>query len=209
MKTIRTAFDIIRDNRRAYIVLNILYYGLIVCAAGYVFSNPELQKNLLSLVGTAFNEGPLQGVVSAYSSGQVIQASVSTFIVNLILGSAIWITLPSLIVPFSGVLTGAYRAIMWGLLFSPASPAMDWKMIPHWLTIILEGQAYILAMFAAYVQGKAFLFPRSVGVSSHLRGYWLGLGRSARLYVLVIITLAVSAIYEAVEVILMMRFVSG
>ncbi len=209
MNTIRASFKIIQDNRRAYFSLNILYYCLIVCGAIYVFFNPGLQEELLNAVGTALTQGPLSGVASAYSSGQVLAASASTFIVNLIVGSALWITLPSLVVPFSGILMGAYRAIVWGLLFSPANPAMDWKMLPHWLTIILEGQAYILAMFATYVQGKAFLFPRSVGASGHLRGYWLGLGRSARLYLLVIITLAVSAVYEAIEVILMIRFAGG
>ncbi|HUW58856.1 MAG TPA: hypothetical protein VMZ92_19625 [Planctomycetota bacterium] len=108
-------------------------------------------------------------------------------------------------IPFSGLLVGGWRAALWGLILSPASPDMRLPMIPHLLTLILEGQAYVLTMLAAYVQGNAFLRPRSVGTESHWRGYWLGLKDSARLYLLIILVLAVAAAYEAVEVIYLVR----
>jgi hypothetical protein len=82
-------------------------------------------------------------------------------------------------------------------------------MIPHSLTLILEGQAYILAILASYVQGVAFLRPQSVGVAGHRQGYFEGAKRTARLYVLVAIVLAVAAVYEAVEVIAMVWVASG
>jgi hypothetical protein len=115
------------------------------------------------------------------------------------------ITLPSLVVPFSGLLMGAYRAILWGLLLSPAAPELRLIMIPHSLTLILEGQAYIMAMLAAYVHGRAFLWPRTVGVITHRAGYKVGLSRTLRIYVLVVLLLALAAIYEALEVILLVR----
>lgn len=57
----------------------------------------------------------------------------------------------------------------------------------------------------AYVQARAFLWPKVVGVTGHGRGYLAGLQRTAWLYVLVITCLAVAAVYEALEVILMIR----
>jgi hypothetical protein len=72
----------------------------------------------------------LAAVGSAYGGGQVIQAMIVTFIVNLIPGSIIEMSLPSLIIPFSGLLMGIYRAILWGLLLSPANASLAGPMIP-------------------------------------------------------------------------------
>lgn len=205
MKVIRSTLESIKESRRAYVVLNLVYYGLVVCAMGYVFFNPSLQQMLLQAVGTAFTEGPLSAVGGAYVGGQVWLAMVLTFVVNLVMGSLAYITLPSLVIPFSGVVLGGCRAILWGLVLSPtASTGMSLAMIPHSLTLILEGQAYILAMLAAYIHGRAFLWPHTVGEADHGRGYVIGLKRSLRLYWAVVILLAVAAIYEALEVILIM-----
>jgi hypothetical protein len=207
MKVIQSALEPIKEFRRAYIVLNLVYYGLVTCGMIYVAFNPSLQQSLLELVGSAFTEGPFSAVGSAYVGGQVLQAMVLTFVVNLFIGSIAVITLPSLVIPFSGLLTGAYRAVLWGLLLSPTTPVLRWVMIPHSLVLILEGQAYILAMLAAYVQGRAFLWPRSVGAATRRQGYGLGVKRSVRIYLLVVLVLAVAAIYEALEVIFISRIV--
>ncbi len=205
MRVIRSTLESIREFRRAYVVLNLVYYGLVVCAMAYVSLNPSLQQMLLEAVGTAFTEGPLSAVAGAYVGGQVWLAMALTFVVNLVVGSLAYITLPSLVIPFSGLLLGGCRAILWGLVLSPTgSSGLSLAMIPHSLTLILEGQAYILAMLAAYIHGRAFLWPHTVGETGHRRGYVIGLVRSLRLYRAVAILLAVAAIYEALEVIFIM-----
>ncbi|MFH1486297.1 MAG: stage II sporulation protein M [Chloroflexota bacterium] len=201
MRLVHNSLRIIGEHRRAYIVLNVGYYGLVVCGMIYVTFNPALQQSLIDAVGAAFAKGPLSEVVRAYTGGQVLSAMFMTFVVNLTMGSLFYITLPSLMVPFSGLLLGAYRAILWGLLLSPASPELRLAMIPHSLTLLLEGQAYILAIFAAYVHGRAFLWPHTVGEATRWQGYLAGVRRMTRLYLLVVIMLAVAAIYEALEVI--------
>ncbi len=201
MKAIIRALRTIREFRRAYIVLNLVYYGLVICGMVYVAFNPSLQQLLLDAVRSAFGQGPLSTVAGAYTGGQVLLAIVLTFVVNLTMASFLWITLPSLVVPFSGLVTGACRAILWGVLLSPSSPEMSAVMIPHSLTLILEGQAYILAMLAAYIQGRAFLWPATVDATTHGEGYRAGVKRSLRLYLLVAIVLAVAAVYEVLEVI--------
>ncbi len=74
-------------------------------------------------------------------------------------------------------------------------------MIPHSLTLVIEGQAYILAMLGAWILGRAFVSPQRVGALSWKEGYLRGLRSGASIYLLVAIVLAVAAVYEVLEVI--------
>ncbi len=208
MTLLRNAWGVVRDHWRAYLALNVAYYGLVLLGMAYVSTNPAMQQSLLSEAGSAFTTGPMAFVGTAYTSGQVITASAVTFVVNLLLGSLIFITLPSLIVPFSGVLMGAFRAVIWGLILAPTGP-MALVMIPHSLTLLLEGQGYILALLAVFVQGRALLWPRLEGAASHWQGLKVGLLKTGQLYVLVTLSLFVAAIYEALEVILLVPLLAG
>jgi hypothetical protein len=171
----------------------------------YVAFNRPLQDELLESIGEAFMTGPLSFVGSAYVNTKVLAAIGATFFVNLLVGSFGTITLPSLVIPFSGILVGFYRAVLWGLILSPAHPDLRLVMIPHSVTLILEGQAYILTMLAAYIQGKSFLWPKTVGLERRGRGYLEGLKRTGKMYVLVLLTLLIAAIYEVIEVVIMIK----
>lgn len=206
MKLLKSALELVKENRGAYITVNAIYYGLIVVFMFVAALIPDVQAELLKTIGSAFTSGPLALVGQAYINAEVIKAVLLTFVVNLFLASLIYMTIPSLIIPFIGTLMFVLRAILWGLIFSPASPEMRLVMIPHSLTLILEGQAYILVMFALYLQGRAFLWPKSAGVEGFGRGYLEGLRRTGKIYVLVILTLAVAAVYEVIEVILLAKF---
>lgn len=202
MNLIKRSWNEIKNVKRAYIVLNLVYYGLVALGMIVVSFSPEVQETLLKSVGSAFSQGPLAMVGGAYSKGKVISAVGLTFVVNLFLGSVVYITLSSLVIPFLGLLLGGYRALLWGLLFSPTTHTLRMTMIPHSLTLLLEGQAYIMVMVAAYVQGKTFIWPKSTeGAVTHFEGYKAGLKKSMRIYILVVLMLAAAAIYEALEVI--------
>lgn len=208
MNAIQSARALVRENKRAYIVINVLYYGLVLAFMGVAAFNRPLQDQLIEQVGAAFMTGPLAAVGNAYLNAEVFAAIGLTFLVNLFLASLIYITLPSLIIPGIGILMGVYRAALWGLIFYPGHPDMQLVMIPHSLTLILEGQAYILVMFAAYLHARAWLKPASVGVEGHGRGYLEGLKRTGKIYLLVILTLLVAAVYEVLEVVLLVKLFS-
>ena len=202
MKAIRSALSVLGESRRAYVTLNLVYYGLVVCGMVFTAFDRSVQRELLAAVGNALTQGPLAGVASAYTTGQIILAIALTFVINLAVASFVSITLPSLIVPFSGLLVGLVRAVTWGLLFSPPTLAVGGREAAMGLLIaillILEGQGYVLAMLAAWVQGQAFLSPQSVGAADRGQGYLVGIKRALRLYLLVALVLAVAAVYEAV-----------
>jgi len=201
MNLVRHAWAIVKENRRAYIIINAVYYGLVAIFMVYAAFNQSLQETLVNSVGESFTSGIFAFVGQTYGTGQVLAAMAVTVVINLFIGTFLEITLPSLIIPFFGMLMGVVRAVLWGLLLSPAYPPLRLLMIPHSLTLILEGQGYIIGLLAVYVQGRAFLWPGSVGMDGHWRGYVEGLKRTGWLYTLVILVLLAAAIYEALEVI--------
>jgi hypothetical protein len=183
-----------------------LYYGLILVFMGVAAVNPGLQNELIRATDESVTNGPLAMVGEAYSDASVLKAMAMTFVVNLFIGSLAFMTLPSMIVPFLGILSGVYRAIAWGLIFYPGHPEMRIVMIPHSLTLILEGQAYILVMLASWLHGRAFLFPRATAAEGYRHGYVDGLKQTGMIYFLVVPILLAAAVYEAVEVIAMVQW---
>jgi len=196
------ATSIMRGYRRTYIALNLAYYGTVAVAMVFVAFHPFIQQALIESVALSFSEGPLASVAEAYTGGNVFEAGLLTFAVNFFAGTVVVLFVPSLLIPFGGVGIGLVRATLWGLLLAPTTRELQLAMIPHAVTLLLEGQGYILAMFATWVHGHALIKPGSVGATSHLQGWAKGLARSLWLYVLVAITLAIAAVYEAIEVIL-------
>ncbi|MDH5687161.1 MAG: hypothetical protein OEZ48_04790 [Candidatus Bathyarchaeota archaeon] len=194
------ALSLVRQSLREYVLLNVLYYGLVAASMAYTYAFPQIQTELLESLRAEFPEAfPL--VVEAYISGNFPLAAALTFLINLVLGSFAYITLPSSILPFGGVALGCIRAIAWGLVLAPTSPELAWAMIPHSLTLILEGQGYILAMFAVFLQWKGIIWPSSLGEEKRSKAYLAGIRKTMSVYILVALVLAVSAIYEAFEVI--------
>jgi hypothetical protein len=208
MKLVKSAWGIVRENWRAYVIINAAYYGLVVVCMIYSAFNQPLQDMLLKSIGQSFTSGPLSFVGEAYAEAAILRAIPITFLVNLLIGTFVDITLPSLIIPFSGLLMGVVRAVLWGLILSPARPDLRLAMIPHSLTLLLEGQGYIFALLAVYLHGRALFWPQSLSVEGHWRGYLEGLKLTARLYVLVVLTLGVAAVYEVLEVVIMARLIS-
>lgn len=194
-------FSTLKCHKRAYFIINLTYYGLVAMAMMYVADHPDLQLALLDGVASSLAQGPLLGVAEAYAGGHILQAICLTFLFNFFLGSVAMLILPSLILPFAGVGIGLIRAVLWGLLLAPTTPELQAAMMPHSLTLIVEGQGYILAMLAAWAMGRAFTSPTSVGAASWTGGYGRGLKQLLQLLPLVAIVLAVAAVYEVLEVI--------
>ena len=179
MNAIREALSLIKNDRKTFNLINIGYFATVIIGMLIIRSNPELQKQLVTLVGDAFSTGPMQYLTGAYSNGEIIKAIGLTFFINLVLGTFIALTLPSLIIPFSGFMIGAYRALVWGFLFSPDMTGLDLPKIIMGigigLLLIFEGEAYVLGLFAAFLQSRAWVKPASVGAENHRQGYLTGI----------------------------------
>ena len=129
--------------------LHLVYFGLVMAASVIVYDLPALQTGMLSAVKQviADPQNPLGVAAKAYGSQNILWAAAVTFAINFFLGSTAVITVPSLIVPGSGVLMAVLRATIWGLLLAPAFVVLSLGMLPHAGTLLLEGEGYILAAF--------------------------------------------------------------
>lgn len=196
----------IRRYKYLFIAMNLIYFGSVVLFMLVSYAVPELQSCFLVGVASELTEG--SGVLAvagkAYASGNILRAAATTFAINFPLGSLLSITIPSIIIPGAGVLVAGLRSALWGLILAPGFSELSGMMIPHSLTLLLEGHGYVIAAFFG-VLVPVYLFRKSEGPNVSIR-YVRALLMNVRGNLLVIIVLVVAAIYEAVEVILMMLY---
>jgi hypothetical protein len=192
---------LIREHRRAFIGLHLAYLALFGVGILATLLIPELRPGGLGALQGDAGAGGLGGVIGdAYRSGNVAVAAVVTFGVNLLSASLLQTTVPSLVIPFLGVVITLARGLSWGVLFTPVG-AEDATFLIHWVTLVIEGAAYVFAGFAAWVHGRMFLQPQRHGFETRRAGYVGGLVATLQLYVVVIILLVIGAVYEAFTVI--------
>ena len=202
-KWLRLPLAEIRKYKHLFLTLHLIYFGTVVLFMLVAYHLPELQVCLLAGIGGAMDSpGPLAVAVKAYMSKNILWAAVITFAINFPLGSLACITLPSVIVPGAGVLVAGWRAALWGLLLAPTFVELSGVMLPHSFTLLLEGEAYVIATFFGLLI-LVYLFRKAEGPSVGRR-YGKALLMNVRGNLWVAIVLVVAAIYEAVEVILAM-----
>ncbi|MHC4105818.1 MAG: hypothetical protein ACYSR9_12825 [Planctomycetota bacterium] len=196
----------IRRYKYLFIAMNLIYFGTVLLFMLVSYAVPELQSCFLVGVSSELTEGsgPLAIAGKAYMSRNILLAAVTTFAINFPLGSLLSITIPSIIIPGSGILIAGLRSMLWGIILAPSFSEFSKMMVPHSLTLLLEGHAYVIAAFFG-VLVLVYLFRKSEGPNVGVR-YGRALLMNVRGNLLVIIVLVVAAIYEAVEVILMMNW---
>jgi hypothetical protein len=164
----------------------------------YLNFDHALHDSFLKAYGTSFMTGPLT-MKPPFDFMQALKVAWDAFVLNLLGASYGEITLPSFLIPFAGVAIGLYRAVIMGIAFSPADPTVARIFLPHLPTLLLEGQAAILAMLGVYVHGRALLWPKTVGQKGRWKAYVEGLRQSGTMYVLIMPVLFIAAIYGIIE----------
>ncbi|WP_174590421.1 hypothetical protein [Methanocella conradii] len=202
MKLFNDIKEILIKDKKLLLLTNAYYFGLVIAGAIIALIFPQAQLYMLDMAQTGLSSGPLSGVASAYISGNVLYAAAVTFVTNLFLGTIIEITLPSLIIPIWAPIMGLIRALMWGImLIVPVPGVLPFKnLLPHYITILLEGEAYVVAIFACLRQVKVLLGLGSMPKEQRLKAYLKAIVDNVKLLAMVALILAVAALYEAWEV---------
>jgi len=202
---LRAPFEAARDGKALLGGLHALLFGTIILLSAVAYLVPPFQILPLMAVNQTMSEGsgPLGVAAQAYMSGSIPRAAVVTLIINFFLGSLAYITAPSVVIPGVGVWLTWLRAVLIGFLMAPTMLQLSTIMLPHSFTVLVEMEAYVLAAFFAALI-PVYLFDTSKGP-----GVWRRYGRALLLnlkaYAVILALLTIAAIYEATEVILMMR----
>jgi hypothetical protein len=192
LKPSRRPLRITRENVRAYLGLNGIAYGL--CLVGFVVG--LLFPHLNEVQVTRLDDDGTTDLVRSLINQPWLFA-LTILGVNTVKMGAATIVLPSLIVPFAGIPLFAYWAFTTGITLVPASDIGWVALIPHSLTLVIELQAYVLLMLGAYVLGRHWIWPRSVGAENRRGGYVEGLRQLGSLSLAAFVLLVVGAVYEA------------
>lgn len=202
MKLLAPSIEVIRQNLRLYIALNVLLYGIFAAMMIVTIMFPHLQAGAVARGNVQLSNlpAPFAVVVAAYHSGDFALAALLTFFTNLCVGALGTTTLPSLVIPFAGLWFNLYRFFEFGMMFAPATEGSI-AVLPHLLTLIIEGQAYICGTLGAVLIWLKTIQPGRYGLARHSHGYKEGLHDMLRLYPLVIALLVIGAVYEAFELI--------
>jgi hypothetical protein len=192
--------DILRKDWKLFLAVNVLYFGTLLIGAVIAFIIPSTQDAVLAVFLAQLKSGTLSPVGQAYGSGNILNAAASTFANNLIYGTLWGITLPSLLFPPYGLAIGCLRSLTWGIAFIVPHGHMTLKVIlPHLLTLLIEGEAYVIAIFGCLRQIEGLLWPHRLGEASRLGGYLRAVSDNIRLLIPVTVMLAIGALYEAFE----------
>ena len=82
---------------------------------------------------------------------------------------------------------------------APTTQIKAVALIPHSLTALIEFQAYALLMFGAYILGRSWVRPATIGAQNHRQGYVRGLKQLGWSSLLSLPLLIVGAIWEALS----------
>ncbi|BAW97902.1 hypothetical protein NIES970_28650 (plasmid) [[Synechococcus] sp. NIES-970] len=191
IRLLRKPFQIIRANFRAYLIINTIVYGLVIIGMVAAMVFPDLGATRLA---TMEDNGTADLVRSLFNNPWLF--SLTILGVNVMTGAQ-WIVLPSLIVPFTGIALFAYKTFTLGLAMAPTTEIMTVALIPHSLTVLIELQAYALLMFGAYILGRSWVRPATIGARNHRQGYVRGLKQLGWLSLATLPLFIIGAIWEA------------
>jgi hypothetical protein len=208
----RVRWSVLRDplvalssHRRLTWGVHLGYFSLYLLGAWAAYEGPDVHNALQAIIQANIRHGGglLELAGNAYSSGNIARAALATFAINFLVGSLAVLTLPSCVIPGCGAVLAALRALVWGFILAPVTSQQALGMLPHAGTLLLEGEGYILATFFGLMLAVSLF--RSDPTTSPLNNYTRGILLNLKGSVLVALVLAVAAVYEATEVIWMMK----
>jgi len=157
---------------------------------------------------TVLTEEPFTSIVGSLQRGQLLGAILVTFMVNLTLGAFLTTTLPG-IVPILGALAivavSSVRGFVIGIVYPEVLAASPAAFVLGLGTLILELGAYVFSGAAGISIALAPILPRRHGVQSRWVAFKMAWKDAARIFVIVVILLALGAIWEMTGLLLVLR----
>ncbi|HTX44247.1 MAG TPA: hypothetical protein VMC61_05915 [Methanocella sp.] len=184
MNPLGDALGIIKKNWKLLAGLNAMYFCVVVIGAALALMSPSLHLSMFQLIGSETD--------LSFSSSLIY---------------ALLITFPSIILPIWGPIIGASKFFIWGVAYVAPIPggATLGSLLPQYILMLLQGEAYIIAIFACVRQLTVALASADEGFRQALKEYIKAVFDSMKLLIIVALLLIAAALFQA----LMVRFLNG
>jgi len=169
------ALRIIKKDWRLLASLNALYFCVIVIGATLALMSPSFHLSMIRLIGSETD--------MSFSSSLLY---------------ALIITLPSIILPIWGPIIGASKFFIWGVAYVAPIPGdmTLGSLLPQYILMLLQGEAYIVAIFACVRQLTVALASADMGFRRALKEYIKAVFDNLKLLVIVALLLVAAALYQ-------------
>jgi hypothetical protein len=202
MQLHKAIFDIFRKDWKLFLAANLIFYGPVAVGVIVAILRPEVQEAVIEFFRRALSTGTLSPVTEAASAGDVLRTSLLIFLYNFLVATILTSTLPSVVFPPWTSLIFALRGLLVGIaVAAPGGGATAVDMASRYIVLLLEGEAYVVAIFASLRQIEALVLPVRLGERSRLKAYARALLDTLALTGIVGAMLAFSALVEAALVI--------
>jgi len=151
---------------------------------------------------------PFTSIVQSLHGGELVQAILITLVVNLTIGAFLTTTLPG-VVPLVGALGTVAITLLRGLVIGVTYPEVLSSSAAGLVlglgTMILELGAYVFSGAAGINIALAPILPGRYGVQSRWMAFKMAWKDAAKIYPIVIILLALGAVWEMTGLFLVLR----
>ena len=191
------------------VLVALLYVGSYL-AGWYLISikSPTAVEISRELRESVLTQQPFTLVLQSLRGGELLKAILVTFLVNLTTGAFLTTTLPG-IVPLVGSLgtiaVTVLRGFVVGITYPEVLSSSPARFVLGLGTMILELGAYVFSGAAGINIALAPILPRRYGTKSRWIAFKMAWKDAAKIYLIVVILLALGAAWEMTGLFLVLR----
>jgi hypothetical protein len=195
---------IFKKDWKLFVASNVFLFGLFVLGALVGLAFPAVHDRLVQWVEQVTTTGTIGTVSNTLERGDVWLGTWQIFSHNYFV-TVVLAAIPSLVFPPWILLLFGIQFFAFGIVYSiPSMINNPVTIIPVLGTLLLEGEAYVIAIFATMRLVVALIWPRRFGEQSAIKAYLKAVVDNAKLLVAAGIVLAVAALYEAATIVLIL-----
>jgi len=195
---------IFKKDWKLFVASNVFLFGLFVLGALVGLAFPAVHDRLVQWVEQVTTTGTIGTVSNTLERGDVWLGTWQIFSHNYFV-TVVLAAIPSLVFPPWILLLFGIQFFAFGIVYSiPSMINNPVTIIPVLGTLLLEGEAYVIAIFATMRLVVALIWPRRFGEQSAIKAYLKAVVDNAKLLVVAGIVLAVAALYEAATIVLIL-----
>ena len=191
------------------VLVALLYIGSYL-AGWYLISvkSPIAVETSRGLQESVLTQQPFTSILQSLQGGELLKAILVTFLVNLTTGAFLTTTLPG-IVPLIGSLgtiaVTLLRGFVIGITYPEVLSSSPFAFALGLGTMILELGAYVFSGAAGINIAVAPILPRRYGTQSRWMAFKMAWKDAAKIYLIVVILLALGAVWEMTGLFLALR----